>query len=126
MMKYCPNCGTALADPEEIFCTECGGRLPKASAAPDPAQDARKRVVWRPPFLRTRKAAPKTSAPEKLPPKEQPLPEDGYDGYYDDILPADHAQIREGLDSELIKKAAAVSAGALLVTAGCIALMILI
>ncbi|MCW4028433.1 MAG: zinc ribbon domain-containing protein [Candidatus Bathyarchaeota archaeon] len=26
-MKYCPNCGTPLVEPNPKFCSECGGKL---------------------------------------------------------------------------------------------------
>ena len=43
--------------------------------------------------------------------------DDGYDGYYDDVLPEDYGNdyVFEGFDSELIKKVALIAGGGLLV-----------
>lgn len=49
--------------------------------------------------------------------------DDGYDGYYDDILPDDAGRPAEGLDRELLKRVALVVGGMLLAAAVCIDIM---
>ena len=65
---------------------------------------------------------------EKKPP--EPLPEimgepvdDGYDGYYNDVLPPDMDRTKDGLDKELIKKIAALITVVIFVIGMCVALL---
>lgn len=48
---------------------------------------------------------------------------DGYDGYYDDVLPQDDGGVRQGIDGELAKKIAILIAGVLLIVGICVAVM---
>lgn len=48
---------------------------------------------------------------------------DGYDGYYDDILPLDDGGARRGIDTALAKKIAILIAGVLLIVGVCVAVM---
>ena len=48
---------------------------------------------------------------------------DGYDGYYDDVLPQDDGGVRQGIDSDLAKKIAILIAGVLLIVGVCVAVM---
>ena len=52
--------------------------------------------------------------------------EDGYDGYYDDVCPADEGRQRDGMDQELIKKIILLAVSALLVVGACVAMMYLL
>ena len=54
---------------------------------------------------------------------EQSVTDNGYDGYYDDVLPPDVDRIQDGIDTELIKKVAAVIIGVILVIAMCVAML---
>lgn len=58
--------------------------------------------------------------PEKIP---ETGPEDDYDGYYDDILPADEGRFSEGLDKNLIKKVIGIIGAVLLIVALCVLMM---
>lgn len=49
--------------------------------------------------------------------------DDGYDGYYDDVLPPDLEQNKEGLDKELIQKIVLLGLGVLVVVSLCVAMM---
>ena len=49
--------------------------------------------------------------------------EDGYDGYYDDVLPPDLDRIAEGLDRELIKNIILLIIAVVIVISGCITLL---
>lgn len=50
-------------------------------------------------------------------------PEDDYDGYYDDILPADEGRFSEGMDKNLIKKVIVIIGAVLLIVALCVGMM---
>ena len=52
--------------------------------------------------------------------------DDGYDGYYDDVLPEDAGRPAEGLDRELLKRVALVMGGMLLAAVACAAIMYLL
>lgn len=54
---------------------------------------------------------------------EPPVADNGYDGYYDDVLPPDADRIQDGIDTELIKKVAAVIICVILVIAMCVGML---
>ena len=54
---------------------------------------------------------------------EQPDADNGYDGYYDDVLPPDADRIQDGIDTELIKKVVAVIICVVLVIAMCVGML---
>lgn len=54
---------------------------------------------------------------------ESPVTGNGYDGYYDDVLPPDADRIQDGIDTELIKKVAAVIICVVLVIAMCVGML---
>ena len=56
-------------------------------------------------------------------PLEEPIVDDGYDGYYDDVLPPDLDREKEGLDKELIRKVALVGIGVFVIISMCVALL---
>ena len=132
-MKYCPYCGSALANGDAPFCSECGESLAGAVPEPDvlksndkdgrrkPAKRSRKQKKSK----QNRQAARDIPSPQSGEMEVQPQ-DDGYDGYYDDVLPVDEGSHGEGLDKELVKKIAALTAGALLIVAACVALMYLL
>ena len=62
--------------------------------------------------------------------QEPPLPEiegepaeDGYDGYYDDILPPDLDREKEGPDKELIKKIVSLTVAVIFIIGLCVVMM---
>ena len=56
--------------------------------------------------------------------KEEIKPEDdGYDGYYDDVLPPDIDRTREGIDKELVKKIVILGVSVLLIISLCVVMM---
>jgi len=57
---------------------------------------------------------------------DSPPVDDGYDGYYDDILPLDNSHENEGLDPELLKRIFMVAGGAALVIGIAIAFLLLL
>jgi hypothetical protein len=67
-------------------------------------------------------------------PKQQPessavtssIPKDDYDGYYDDILPADEGRFSEGIDRGLVKKIVLIIVMVLLIVGACVMMMYLL
>lgn len=62
---------------------------------------------------------------EKKTPKEiidEPV-DDGYDGYYNDVLPPDLDRVKEGLDKELVKKVVAVAVGVIFIISMCVVML---
>ena len=109
-MKYCPYCGAALIGGAASFCVECGEPLPSAAAHTEPATERPNR-----PSMGRRQRTPAKKHLEPVP-AEKPDPlDEGYDGYYDDVLPIDDGQARGRRDSQLIKRAVIVGVGALLI-----------
>ena len=49
--------------------------------------------------------------------------EDGYDGYYDDILPPDLDREKEGPDKELIKKIVSLTVAVIFIIGLCVVMM---
>lgn len=49
--------------------------------------------------------------------------EDGYDGYYEDVLPADEGRFSEGMDKNLIKKVIVIIGAVLLIVTLCVGMM---
>lgn len=52
--------------------------------------------------------------------------EDDYDGYYDDILPADEGRFSEGIDRGLVKKVVLIIGMMLLIVGACVLMMYLL
>lgn len=71
---------------------------------------------------RRNKNQEKNNSPQTSENKE-PTVDDGYDGYYDDILPPDIGQAKEGLDKELIKKVIFVGVVVFVVISLCVVLL---
>ena len=49
--------------------------------------------------------------------------DDGYDGYYNDVLPPDKDRISEGLDKELVKNIVVLGIGFTVIVGLCVALL---
>lgn len=151
-MKFCPYCGAVYDDGTFSFCMECGKKLPSPETDQESEQrtkllvkneegpeaeieqtahvrekaresDDGKRKVKREKTGRKKKLRQK--AAEK--PQDDMVPgqpiDDGYDGYYDDVLPPDLGRVKEGLDKELIKKVAVLVAVVLFVVILCALMM---
>lgn len=114
-MKYCPYCGDDFADSTASFCTECGKNLPKH-------EDLQKKRKGK--SAKEKKVCFKTKA--MSPNEDQNPTDDGYDGYYKDLSPADGEKQKEGLDVGLIKKIAAVAGAMLVIVTLCVVAMYLL
>ena len=125
-MKYCPYCGADLPDRAASFCAECGKRLSPAKAALE--KEKAKDAVGRKGVRKKRDALPaKLQKHSDYGDETSPSSKaEGYDGYYDDVLPSDAGKLGEEIDTGLIKKAAAVIGVMLLIIALYVAAMYLL
>ena len=97
-MKYCPYCGKELANPAASFCTECGESLSSAVPEEAPVTEAqREKKKSSKKHVKKKRYAGKTKRPD-VPAKaggaSEPVREDDYDGYYDDVRPIDEGGVR--------------------------------
>ena len=112
-MKFCPYCGVDLLKEDAAFCVECGAKL-SGEEKREKKQKARRRKF----------SAGKRKKQEKGGPAEDNMPiDDGYDGYYDDVLPPDLDREKEELNRELIKKIVGLGVGFVCVIAMCVVIM---
>ena len=124
-MKYCPYCGASLPDGAVSFCSECGNALP-GEKKNDVQPDVKKRKPAKKKARPTKRGRKVSKPAQKAFVKETEKVNDDYDGYYDDILPADEGRQREGIDQSIVKKIA-ILIGCLAVVIGiCVALMYLL
>ena len=122
-MKYCPYCGAGFSDGTVSFCSECGKKLPEEKTVPPEAKEQSKKVA-----KKEKKEKHKKDAKKKKPEKEIPevmgeAVDDGYDGYYNDVLPPDTDRVKDGLDKELVKKIVALCIGVTVDILMCVALL---
>ena len=124
-MKYCPYCGAGLADGAVSFCSECGKKIPEEKAVIQEAKEVPKKATGKKP--KKEKKEKHKKEPKKV---KNEIPEvmgeavdDGYDGYYNDVLPPDSDRVKDGLDKELIKKIVALCVGVTVIILMCVALL---
>ena len=127
-MKYCPYCGAGFSDGTVSFCTECGKKLPEEKTVPPEAKEQSNKVAKKQKRKKEKKEKHKKNAKKKKPEKEIPevmgeAVDDGYDGYYNDVLPPDTDRVKDGLDKELIKKIVALCVGVTVIILMCVALL---
>ncbi len=142
-MKYCPYCGAALMDGAVSFCQECGkkiimsdapvteplsGKKPSAAGkktAKKPAskKGRKKKGKYAKEPERKSKKNSKTKSTEEIPEIMGEAVDDGYDGYYNDILPPDTDRVKDGMDKELVKKIVALGIGVATIILMCVALL---
>lgn len=118
-MKYCPYCGAELLEDVASFCVECGKSIPVREV---PIQKSSAKPKKKPAQKKKKKVQPPRDNEE---PKEH-IRGDGYDGYYDDIIPDDAGETRQALDKAVIKKITLLIIGLLVVVAACVAMMYLL
>ena len=127
-MKYCPYCGAGFSDGTVSFCSECGKKLPEEKTVPPEAKEQSKKVAKKQKRKKEKKEKHKKNAKKKKPEKEIPevmgeAVDDGYDGYYNDVLPPDTDRVKDGLDKELVKKIVALCIGVTVIILMCVALL---
>ena len=127
-MKYCPYCGAGFSDGTVSFCTECGKKLPEEKTVPPEAKEQSNKVAKKQKRKKEKKEKHKKDAKKKKAAKEIPevmgeAVDDGYDGYYNDVLPPDTDRVKDGLDKELVKKIVALCIGVTVIILMCVALL---
>ena len=127
-MKYCPYCGAGFSDGTVSFCTECGKKLPEEKTLPPEAKEQSKKVAKKQKRKKEKKEKHKKDTKKKKAAKEIPevmgeAVDDGYDGYYNDVLPPDTDRVKDGLDKELVKKIVALCIGVTVIILMCVALL---
>ena len=127
-MTDCPYCGAGFSDGTVSFCTECGKKLPEEKTVPPEAKEQSKKVTQKQKRKKEKKEKHKKDAKKKKPEKEIPeimgeAVDDGYDGYYNDVLPPDTDRVKDGLDKELVKKIVALCIGVTVIILMCVALL---
>ena len=127
-MKYCPYCGAGFSDGTVSFCSECGKKLPEEKTVPPEAKEQSKKVAKKQKRKKEKKEKHKKDAKKKKPEKEIPevmgeAVDDGYDGYYNDVLPPDTDRVKDGLDKELVKKIVALCIGVTVIILMCVTLL---
>lgn len=128
-MKYCQYCGFELLDSDALFCSECGKKLKKENSQYTQMQKAKKHSPKKSKFSKNKKSVHSgvLQQPDDNSKDNFALNQDeGYDGYYDDVLPSDERNQQEPIDKELIKKIVLLVAGVLVVLVICVVYMYLI
>ena len=114
-MKYCPYCGADLIEDAVSFCAECGKQLPAGKTQKEKTKE-------RPEIKKgSEKKKPNKKRENNI--EIERVNDEGYDGYYDDILPVDEGHERDGIDKELIRKIAIIIGVLFVVIVACVALM---
>lgn len=137
-MKYCSYCGAELTNEDAAFCSACGKQL-SASAKETPQENPSvEQVVAQLPAQeeprKEKKKVKKSKEKKKRRKKtEEPIPEiegepvdDGYDGYYNDVLPPDLDRVKEGVDKELVKRIAILAGAAIFIIGLCVGMMYIV
>ena len=127
-MKYCPYCGAGFSDGTVSFCSECGKKLPEEKTVPPEAKEQSNKVAKKQKRKKEKKEKHKKDTKKKKAAKEIPevmgeAVDDGYDGYYNDVLPPDTDRVKDGLDKELVKKIVALCIGVTVIILMCVALL---
>lgn len=127
-MKYCPYCGAGFSDGTVSFCSECGKKLPEEKTVPPEAKEQSNKVAKKQKRKKEKQEKHKKDTKKKKAAKEIPevmgeAVDDGYDGYYNDVLPPDTDRVKDGLDKELVKKIVALCIGVTVVILMCVALL---
>ena len=96
--------------------------------SPPEAKEQSNKVAKKQKRKKEKKEKHKKDAKKKNPEKEIPevmgeAVDDGYDGYYNDVLPPDTDRVKDGLDKELVKKIVALCIGVTVIILMCVALL---
>ena len=137
-MRTCPKCSAIIKHNRASRCPECGYLLPRErktvgnheirnsreAAAPDKAakkpMSGRRSKEKEP---RRPKVARKSDRIRITPDMERSNGDDSYDGYYDDVLPADDGEYRQGLDRKTAMNIVYLLIGVAVVVGICIAML---
>ena len=138
-MKRCPECGSRIKSSTAVCCPACTAPLPapksrvgkheiqsKSGRKPLIVSNRRISSENASKTNRKRKAQENTNeewlpgSPQKPTPGRPPRYDSFYDGYYDDVLPTDSGEYRQGLDTRTVKNIAVLLAAMLVVVTICV------
>ena len=138
-MKRCPECGARIKNRSAVRCPACTAPLPaprpsvgkheiqsKSGRKPLIVSDRRISSENDSKTNRKRKAQENTNeerlpgSPQKPTPSRPPRYDSFYDGYYDDVLPTDSGEYRQGLDTRTVKNIAVLLAAMLVIVTICV------
>ena len=114
-MKHCPYCGTPLRHDNGIYCPDCGRELKNNREKITP-----KHVAAKP--AKKRKTS-KAKRSQRSPAAHALSMDEDYDGYYDDVLPADGGATIQGLDRKVVKNIILLITGVLLIVGACVCVL---
>ena len=138
-MKRCPECGARIKNRSAVRCPACTAPLP----APRPSvgkHEIQSKSGRKPLIVTDRRISSETENAKKLrhkaieknvnetvphfgpkPISEKPPRNDLlYDGYYDDVLPSDSGEYRQGPDTRTLKDIAVLLAAMLVIVTICV------
>ena len=123
-MKYCPYCGLELRDSNVSFCSECGKKLKgdNNEHARTPKSKNKSKLHSKKIMLSEKAQQSSDEQADDASSKS----DDGYDGYYDDVLPSDEGRQQEGIDKEFLKKIVLLVVGVLVISGICVVFMSLV
>lgn len=124
-MKYCPYCGLELQNSNALFCSECGKRLKGSNNEYIPMTESKKKHKFHRKEKELHSEGPMQSSDEQADDISSKS-DDGYDGYYDDVLPPDEGHQQEGINKELLKKIILLVVGVLVISGICVVFMNLV
>lgn len=119
-MNFCPYCGAGLIDGAVSFCSECGKPLKTADIAKKTIKKDNKKHT-----KRSKQKKPEENKTNEDMQYEITAPDEGYDGYYDDILPADEKIEQQGLDKTVIKNLIIIAVSVIIAISVCVVAMYL-
>ena len=121
-MKRCPECGARIKKRSAVRCPACTAPLP----APRPSV-GKHEIQSKSGKAKRKRKTPEKASEERLPNTDakrvsgKPTRDDSlYDGYYDDVLPTDTGEYRQGLDTRTMKNIAVLLAAMLVVVTICV------
>lgn len=121
-VRYCPYCGVGLTDETYTFCLECGKQIPDKEGAVEDIKTLHEKEK----SGKNRKSIRRKRERESMEREKSEVLEDGYDGYYDDILPVDEGKIKQGIDKDMLKRIVGLVIGVFITICACVAIMYMI
>lgn len=128
-MEYCSFCGAELINGTASLCSACGNQvrnpdepvtveIQQDDATTTPVKENKQKKP-----KKKRQKSPKHRKSKDIPETAGAPMDDGYDGYYDDVLPPDLDRVQDGVDKELIKKVIFLILGVSAIILICVALL---
>ncbi len=119
-MKHCPYCGAEIPDGAFSFCPVCGNPLEEEKRTPPKKKNSNRKKPGK--YAKRKKPGQHEKNPSDRPRKPKPA-DDGYDGYYDDVLPDDDGKVSQSIDHQTVKRIIGLVAGVLIAICACVLLM---